>query len=98
MPKGPVRISGGVMAKNQISKVSPEYPAMATLKRLNGDVVLRILISKTGTIEKAEVMRSTDPVFNQASIDAVRQWRYRPFLLNGEPVEVDNTVVVSFRL
>jgi periplasmic protein TonB len=86
------------MAKNQISKVSPEYPAMATLKRLNGDVVLRILISKAGTIEKAEVMRSTDPVFNQASIDAVRQWRYRPFLLNGEPVEVDSTVVVSFRL
>ena len=96
-PRGPVRVSDGVLTRNRISVVSPEYPVLATLKRLSGQVNLNIVISKTGTVENLKVTGSTNPIFNQASIDAVRQWRYRPFLLNGEPTEVESSVTINFR-
>ena len=98
LPKGPVRIAGGVVAGVRTSFVQPKYPPIAKIARLSGTVVLRAIISKTGKIENLEVSYATDPMFVMASIDAVRQWVYRPYVLNGEPTEVDTTVTVNFAL
>ena len=97
-PMGPARISGGVLAGNRISFVPPLYPAEAKSAKLSGVVVLHVVIAKDGTVENLKVAASTDPIFNQAAIDAVRQWRYRPYLLNGLPTEVDSTVTINFQL
>jgi len=64
---------------------------------VQGQVVLNAIISKHGTIEDLHVL-SGHPMLIQAALDAVRQWRYKPFLLNGEPVEVETTVTVIFNL
>jgi protein TonB len=71
---------------------------MAKLAHLSGTVVLRAIISKTGTIEDLEVSFATSPMFVLASINAVRQWTYRPYLLNGQPTEVDTTITVNYAM
>ena len=96
-PPKTVRVSGGVIAGNLIHQVVPEYPAMAKTARVQGTVVLHAIISKNGTIENLQVI-SGHPMLQQAAMDAVRQWRYRPYVLNGEPVEVDTTINVNFEL
>jgi protein TonB len=92
-----VIISSGVMAGNLLDKVPPQYPAIAKAARIQGTVVLQATISKAGTIENLRVVNGP-PMLQQAAIDAVRSWRYKPFLLNGEPVEVETTVNVVFNL
>lgn len=85
------------MAGNKLSGAAPQYPAIAREARIEGTVVLSATISKSGTIENLHVV-SGPPMLVQAAEQAVRTWRYRPYLLNGEPVEVETTVYVSFRL
>ena len=97
-PFGPARISGGVIAGNRISFVPPVYPPEAKSGGLSGAVVLHVILSKDGTVENLKVVSSTNPMFDKASIDAVRQWRYRPYLLNGQLTEVDTTVTINFQL
>jgi TonB family protein len=97
-PTGPARIAGGVIAGARTSFVQPKYPQMAKLAHLSGTVVLRAIISKTGTIEDLEVSFATSPMFVLASINAVRQWTYRPYLLNGQPTEVDTTITVNYAM
>ncbi len=80
-----------------ISRPQPVYPAIAKAARISGTVVIHATISKTGTIENLQVIDGP-PMLRQNAIEAVRQWRYRPYLLNGEPVEVDTTVNVVFSL
>ncbi len=80
-----------------IYRVQPEYPLPAKLAHVQGAVVLHALISKQGTIEKLQVI-SGSPLLAGAAIEAVRQWRYRPYILNDEPVEVDTQVTVNFVL
>jgi len=92
-----VTISAGVSQGLAISRPSPVYPAIAKAARVSGTVVLRATISKSGTIENLTVVDGP-PMLRQAALDAVRSWRYRPYLLNGEPVEVDTTVNVIFSL
>jgi protein TonB len=92
----PLRVSR-VMEGNLIHRVQPEYPALAKMTRVQGVVVLHAVISKLGTIEGLEVI-SGPPALVQASVDAVRQWRYRPYYLNDEPVEVDTQVTLNFVL
>lgn len=92
-----VRISQGVTRGQLIAKVEPAYPVIAREARVQGDVVLRAIISRTGEIANLELL-SGHPMLVPAALDAVRQWRYRPFLLNGEPVEVDTTITVTFAL
>ncbi len=75
----------------------PQYPAIAKAARIQGTVVLQATISKTGTIEGLQVL-SGPPMLQQAAMDAVRSWRYKPYLLNGEPVEVGTTINVVFSL
>jgi len=82
---------------NLIFRVQPVYPALARQARIQGSVQLRAIISKAGTIENLAVV-SGHPMLVKSAIDAVRQWRYRPYLLNGDPVEVETEVTVNFLL
>jgi protein TonB len=85
------------MEGNLIHRVQPAYPPLAVQTRTQGQVVLRAVISREGTIEKLQVV-SGHPLLVRAALEAVRQWRYRPYVLNGEPVEVETQVTVNFVL
>ncbi len=92
-----VRVSAGVQQGNLITQVKPVYPAIAKAARISGAVVLQAEISKQGTIENLRVI-SGHPMLVQNALDAVKQWRYKPYLLNGEPVPVETTITVNFTL
>jgi protein TonB len=92
----PPRVSH-MMEGNLIYKVQPVYPPLARAARIQGAVVLRAFISRTGTIENLQTL-SGHPMLVGAARDAVRQWRYRPYILNGDPVEVETQVTVNFSL
>lgn len=96
-PRGPMTISRGVAEGMLLQKVVPHYPPIAVASRLQGTVVLQAVISKNGAIENLRVV-SGSPMLQQAAIDAVSQWRYRPYLLNGQPVDVETTINVVFNL
>jgi protein TonB len=92
-----IRVSGGVTEGLLIKKVMPEYPALARQAQIQGPVQLEAVIGKDGTIQNLRVI-SGHPMLTQAAINAVKQWRYKPYILNGEPVEVDTTITVNFTL
>ena len=92
----PPRVSA-MMEGNLIHRVEPVYPSIARQVGVQGTVVIRAFISRSGTIERAEVV-SGHPMLTHAAYDAVRQWKYRPYYLNGEPVEVETQVTVNFIL
>src|SRR6266404_4451205 len=92
-----VRVSQGVTAGLVIHKVQPNYPPLAKTARVQGTVQLAAIIGKDGTIQNLHVI-SGHPLLTQAALDAVKQWRYKPYVLNGEPVEVDTTIQVNFTL
>lgn len=92
----PPRVSR-MMEGNLIYKPQPLYPPIARAGRIQGEVVLRAIISKSGTIENLEAM-SGPPLLIPAAVEAVKRWRYRPYVLNGEPVEVETRVTVNFIL
>jgi protein TonB len=92
-----VRVSMGVTSGLLIRKVNPTYPPLARQARISGTVILRAVISKDGSIENLSLV-SGHPMLAPAAIDAVKQWKYKPYLLNGEPVEVDTEVQVNFTL
>jgi protein TonB len=86
-----------IMEGQLVHRVQPEYPILARQARIQGEVVLRAMISREGTIEGLQVV-SGHPMLAPAAMTAVRQWRYRPCYLNGEPVEVETQVTVKFIL
>ncbi|HYW40809.1 MAG TPA: energy transducer TonB [Terriglobales bacterium] len=92
----PLRVSN-LGEGNLIYRVQPNYPSIARQARVQGTVELRAIISKAGTIENLVVVRG-HPMLAAAAIDAVRQWRYRPYLLNNEPIEVETEITVNFVL
>ena len=92
-----VRVSSGVQSGLLIRKVNPSYPALARQARIQGTVVLQAQISKDGNIENLQLV-SGHPMLAPAAIEAVKQWKYKPYLLNGEPVEVETQVQVNFTL
>ena len=92
-----IKQGGAVTAASLINKVQPTYPPLARQTRISGTVRLHAIISKDGSVQQLEVL-SGHPLLVQAALDAVRQWRYRPTLLNGEAVEVDTTIDVIFSL
>ncbi len=94
---GVVRVSQGVMAGLLVSKVAPDYPADAKQARIQGTVVMRVVVDKGGNIANIQLI-SGHPILAPAAIDAVKQWKYRPYLLNGMPVEVETQVQVNFTL
>jgi protein TonB len=96
VPKS-IRVSSAVIEGRLIYKSIPQYPIIAKSAGVQGTVVLQATISKSGTIENLRVV-SGSPMLQAAAIDAVKTWRYRPYLLNQQPVEVDTTVNVVFSL
>jgi protein TonB len=96
-PKGPERRGGDVMRSSLIHQVTPVYPVLARQIRLGGEVQMEAVITREGAIRDLRTL-SGHPLLVPAAEAAVRQWRYRPTLLNGEPVEVITTVTVVFRL
>jgi protein TonB len=92
-----VRVSTGVATGLLIKKVTPNYPPLAKQARIQGQVILQAEISKDGTIQNLQLI-SGHPMLAPAAIEAVKQWRYKPYLLNGEPVAVETQVQVNFSL
>ena len=86
-----------MMEGNLIYRIEPRYPPLAIQARIQGDVVLQAVISRSGTIENLRPM-SGPPMLVRAAMDAVRQWRYRPYVLNEEAIEVETQVTVKFML
>jgi len=92
-----VRVSSGVTQGLVMHKVNPVYPPLARQARIQGSVLLQAVISKTGDIVNLQVI-SGHPMLTGAAIEAVKQWKYKPYILNGEPVEVDTQITVNFTL
>ncbi|HKH99657.1 MAG TPA: energy transducer TonB [Candidatus Sulfotelmatobacter sp.] len=92
-----VRVSQGVMERLIIKKVQPDYPPDAIEQHIQGVVVLKVNIDKQGNVYKVELI-SGHPLLAPAAIAAVRQWKYKPYLLNGTPVEVETQAQVNFTL
>jgi periplasmic protein TonB len=92
-----VRISQGVTKGLLIHRVEPVYPTLAKSARVQGEVVLSAIISTSGEIENLQSV-SGHPMLGPAALTAVKQWRYKPYLLNGQPVEVETTITVIFSL
>jgi TonB family protein len=82
---------------NLIDKVDPVYPQMARIAHIQGDVVLQVTINRRGQIQRTRIV-SGHPILVQAAMDAVKEWRYKPFLVAGEPANVETTVRVKFRM
>src|SRR5215469_769816 len=86
-----IRVGGNVEAASLINKISPEYPPIAKTAHVSGTVVLHAIIGKDGAIRELQYV-SGPPLLMKSALDAVKQWRYKPTMLNGEAVEVDTTV------
>jgi periplasmic protein TonB len=95
--RGPVRVSSIVVEGLIIRKTIPQYPPIPKAMGIQGTVVLQATISKSGTIENLHVI-SGPAMLQQAALDAVKTWRYKPYMLNEQPVEVETTVNVVFSI
>jgi protein TonB len=92
-----LRVSQGVMEGLVLKRVQPRYPTQALQMRIQGPVQLQAMISKTGDIENLKMV-SGDAVLGRAAVEAVRQWKYKPYYLNGDPVQIETQILVNFRL
>jgi protein TonB len=92
-----IRKGGEVMAASIISQTKPVYPPLARQARIQGTVILHAIIDKDGRVAQMEIV-SGHPLLVQSALDAVKQWRYKPTQLNGDPVEVDTTIQVTFTM
>lgn len=97
--RGPmrVRISQGVAEGNIVHKVEPYYPQKAKEKHIQGDVILRFIIDEHGNVADLVVLQG-DPLLAESALNVVKQWKYRPYLLNGQPVQVETTAKISYRM
>jgi TonB family protein len=96
-PDGAIRVGGGVRPPAKIRNVNPQYPPEALEAKVEGVVIIEARIERDGTVGDARVLRSI-PLLDDAAVEAVRQWEFRPTWLNGEPVPVIMTVTVNFTL
>jgi len=96
VPRGQ-RVSSEVLESNLLKHDAPVYPPMARIAKIQGEVRLYAVISKTGAVQNLRGV-SGHPLLIQPAMDAVRKWQYKPFLLNGEPVEAEGEVIVVFKL
>src|SRR4029077_20039569 len=90
-----IKVGGNVQAAKALQAPKPIYPASAESAGISGTVLLRAIVSTDGGIIGLTVLSSPDPLLADAAMEAVRQWRYQPTLLNGEPVEVVTTISVN---
>jgi protein TonB len=96
-PPRRIRVSQGVTQGLLLHKVEPAYPKIALAARVTGVVLVKAVIGKDGVIKELEIVNGS-PLLTSAALDAVKQWRYRPYLLNGEPVEVETNITVTFQI
>ena len=94
---GRVRVGQSVMSAQIATKVAPVYPPLARQAGIQGMVLLRVQINKSGDIENIQLV-SGHPMLAPAAIEAVKQWKYKPYLLNGSPVEIQTQVTINFKL
>jgi protein TonB len=92
-----LRVSSGVAEGLIKHKVSPKYPREAREQGIQGDVLLQGTIDTNGNLVDLKVLQG-DPILVKAAVDAVKKWKYRPFILKGEPVDVDTTIKIEFHL
>jgi protein TonB len=92
-----LKVGGSVRPPKKLVDARPEYPEEARAAKIEGVVILGIVIGVDGSVIDSTVLRSI-PALDQAALDAVRQWEFEPTLLNGEPVEIEMAVTVNFRL
>jgi TonB family protein len=92
------RVVSGVMGGRLVTKVQPEYPAEARMHHTQGTVMLSAIIQKDGSVGRLEVLASPEISLSGAALNAVKSWKYKPYVLNGEPVEVETTILVNFTL
>ena len=97
MPVKRMRIASRVAEANLIHDVAPQYPPEAGRARIEGTVVLMAVIGTDGSVKDVRI-ESGLPILAQAAIDAVKQWRYKPYMIEGEPVEVDSRITINFTL
>jgi len=95
-PKGPAKISR-IDPGHIIRRVDPPYPPLARATRIQGPVTLHAVISRDGVIENLQLV-SGHPLLVRAALDAVSQWRFRPYVLNGQPIEVETEITINFIL
>ena len=96
-PAKPLNVSGGVLAGMLLTPIRPIYPAIARATHIDGTVIVEAVISRNGAIESLHVI-SGPALLRQAALEAIQPARYRPYRLNGEPVDVQTTITVNFRL
>jgi TonB family protein len=92
----PVKIESAIMAGQVRNKVQPKYPQSAKDAHISGAVVLQAIIDETGVVQQLRLVSSPDKDLATSAMDAVRQWTYRPYLLNGNPTPVETTITVNF--
>jgi protein TonB len=97
VPPKRVRVSMGVLQKTIVSRVYPTYPKDAKKKRIQGPVHMTLLISTTGDVESIKLIDG-DQQLGEAAMDAIKQWKFKPYVLNGTPVEVETTFTFNFTL
>jgi protein TonB len=95
--RGPVRIGGQISAPELIHRVEPIYPEVAVFAKVTGTVILEAVVGEDGTVQSVKVLRPAK-LLDQAAIDAVKQWRYKPLILNGVPASFVLTVVLTFSI
>ncbi len=97
-PSGPVRVGGDIKAPELIQQVQPQYPPVALQARLGGSVIVEAVVDEQGRVVKTTIVKSTAGFFEGAALKAVREWRYRPMVLDGQPVSFILNVTVDFRI
>ena len=93
----PIRVASSLQVSRLAMKVDPEYPTLARRGHIEATVIAEARITGSGTVDSLRII-SGNPLFYQSVLDAVKQWRYEPILLNGEAIEVITTITVNFRL
>ena len=92
-----LRVSSGVANELKIHDAQPHYPREAREQGIQGDVILQATIDTKGNLANLKVLQG-DPILVKAAVDAVKKWKYRPYVLQGEPVEVETTIKIQFHM
>jgi protein TonB len=95
-PAGPVRVGGRITAPALLHRVDPSYSAVAAGARLAGTVILEAVVDTSGCVQTVKVLRSAHAVLDREAVEALKQWRYKPLVLNGDPASFVLTVTFNF--
>ena len=92
-----IRVSSGVAEKQLRHDVNPAYPREARKNHITGDVLLRVIIDRQGNVANVVVIKG-DPILIDSAINAVKKWKYRPYILDGEPIEMDAPILIKYQM